>query len=232
MGAGDRSTRISGGALLGATLLALPLASAAAPAYFTVTPASGKYSYAVGLNNEGRFAVNNTDSNVPYRIGYISGPQQNESVGTLGGDESIILGLNNRGEAVGVSTTADRSLHAFRYSGGRLQDLTTAYGIANARAINDRGDIAGTTADSRALVRVGARVDVFGPATSEVSDINNGGDVVGNYYSERQGFRAFRYSLDEFADLGTLGGGDRVMARDCILLSPALGEGPGGQARP
>ena len=188
----------------------LPLAATALPASYAITPASGKYSAARGLNNLGVFAVNNQDSKVPYRIGYLAMATTSESVGTLGGHDSVILGLNDRNEAVGLSATASGDLHAFLYSAGHLHDLTAQYGIATARAINDRGDIAGESApegrNGRALILHGGKVDVFGPPHSTVVDINNAGDVVGNYFSSGAGDHVFRYSQDRFSDLGTFGG--------------------------
>jgi probable HAF family extracellular repeat protein len=197
------------GSLLASLLLIVPAAASAAPARYVVTPASGKFDRAIGLNNAGTFAVNNLDSNVPYRIGYLTDSQTQESVGTLGGNESVIAGLNNNNEAVGDSTTADGSRHAFLYSAGRLHDLTAEHGIATARAINDRGDIAGESAlpglHGRALVLRGGKVDVFGLPDSTVADINNTGDVVGTYFSSGTGERIFRYSQGGLSDVGIPG---------------------------
>jgi probable HAF family extracellular repeat protein len=187
-------------------LLAWPhLAAQAAPIY-AVTPVTGKFTSAVALNDAGQVAVNNHDSNVPFRTGFIIGGGMVESVGTLGGSESAIHGMNNKGEAVGDSQTASGLNHAFLYSGGRIQDLTVVFGIGSAADINDRGDIAGQAGDHGALVRAGGTVGVFGPAGTHAVAINNSGDVVGDYVLEGKGIHAFLYAENKFSDLGTLGG--------------------------
>jgi probable HAF family extracellular repeat protein len=194
--------------MLATFLGALPLLAAAAPAGFSYEYASGKYSYATALNDAGHYAVNNQDTNVPYQIGTIMKGSTYEDVGTLGGTESEIRALNNKDQAVGQSTIASGVPHAFLYSAGRMHDLTTAYGIGVAVAINDRGDIGGQTGydNSRALVLKNGNVDIFGPPSSSVDDINAAGDAVGKYIAPGQGDRAFVYSGGKRSDLPSLGG--------------------------
>jgi probable HAF family extracellular repeat protein len=193
---------------LAALLSAMPPLAAGAPGFYAVTPASGKYDQAVGLNNAGVFAVNNRDTNVPYRIGYLATSPVQESVGTLGGNQSDIRAFNDKNQAVGDSLTADGIRHAFLYSAGRISDLTTQYGIDTAQSINNQGDIAGQTADGRALRLQSGKLNVFGPAGSSASDINNLGAVAGDIIPRNQGPHAFRYEHGKLGDLGTLGGTD------------------------
>ncbi len=186
----------------GAPLLAL----AGAPVSYAPTPVSGKYDAAVALNNAGVVAVNNRDTNVPYRIGYIATFPMLTSVGTLGGSDSFIRAINDNNEAVGESTTAEGTSHAFLFAGGRLHDLTAEHGIVAAAALNDRGDVAGSSSDGRALVLRDGKVDAFGPPGSGAASINDAGDVAGDYIVNGSSYLAFRYSQGEFTNLGTLGG--------------------------
>ncbi len=72
------------------------------------------------------------------------------SLGTLGGDDSYALGINNSQQVVGWSTLADDSTeHAFLWEDGDLIDLNslidpgTGWELTSAFEINDSGDIIG-----------------------------------------------------------------------------------------
>ncbi|MFG1609762.1 hypothetical protein [Actinoplanes sp. NPDC049265] len=106
-------------------------------------------------------------------------------LGTLGGANAIPTGLNNRGDVVGVSPTADGTSHGFRWRDGVMTDLTPGAGSA-ASAINDRGDIAGSitvgdTHQHAALWRQGRLVDIgtLGGTSATATAVNARGDVIG-----------------------------------------------------
>ena len=67
-------------------------------------------------------------------------------LGTLGGNLSSALGLNNRGQIVGHSNIAGNSVvHAFLYEDGVMTDLGISSDINSwAWAINDSGVVSGT----------------------------------------------------------------------------------------
>jgi probable HAF family extracellular repeat protein len=67
------------------------------------------------------------------------------NLGTLGGEGSTAFSINNRGQIVGVSLTADEKVaHAFLWQDGITTDLGTLGGaFSSAEAINDRGQITG-----------------------------------------------------------------------------------------
>jgi probable HAF family extracellular repeat protein len=183
-------------------LAMLPFLVSAAPSHYTYSPASGKYSAAFDLNNAGQYAINNNAPEVGYGTASVSGM---EGIPSLGGKGTQIRDINNKGEAVGISATADGVEHAFLYSSGRTQDLTQAYGLSGVSAINDRGDIAGQTADSRAFIFRNGHVDVFGPLISTADAINNSGDVLVNYFSLGQPTRTAIYSNGSPSDLPRFG---------------------------
>lgn len=191
----------------GAALLAiLPPLAGAAPEYFSYSPASGKYLRAIGPNDAGRYAVNSAGPETPYEGASINGGPMSESVPGLGGFITRIRALNNAGEAVGVSTTGSGEYHAFLYSDGRMQDLTARYGILDPRDINDRGDIAAQTPDSRALVLRNGVVDDFGPPNSMPGDMNGRGDVLLEYFPPEGGYRTAVYRDGKLVDLPGVGG--------------------------
>jgi probable HAF family extracellular repeat protein len=68
-----------------------------------------------------------------------------DDLGTLGGTYLLASAMNNNGDIVGSGTTADGTLHAFRWTrSGGLEDLGTFGGLeAQATGINDSGDILG-----------------------------------------------------------------------------------------
>jgi probable HAF family extracellular repeat protein len=199
-------------AVLTMMLAALPLAIAAAPnyytpfPYYTPTPQSGKYDAAIALNSAGLVAINNRDTNVPERIGYIATFPMLTSVGTLGGSDSVIQAINDNNHAVGYSTTADGATHAFLFTGGRIHDLAADYGVTAAAALNNRVEVAGS-GGGRAMVLRNGKVDAFGPANSTATGINNEGEVAGGFYPNGLPEQAFLYSQGKFTQLGTLGGG-------------------------
>jgi probable HAF family extracellular repeat protein len=190
-------------ASMAGVLAMLPFLVSAAPSYYTYSPASGKYSTAFSLNNEGRYAINNNAPEVGYETAAISGMA--EGLTGLGGKGTRISAINNKGEAVGISTTVDGAAHAFLYSSGHMQDLTQAYGLSGVSAINDRGDIAGQTGDSRAFVFRNGYVDVIGPRISTADAINNSGDILVNYFAPGQPNRTAIYSNGRLSDLPRFG---------------------------
>lgn len=198
-------------AVLLATLAPAAAAAAAAeaapaPAYFSVAPAGSKYAHAIALNDAGRYAVNSFGPETPYQGASIDGRPVSESIGSLGGYTTQIRALNNLGQAVGVSTTAAGEAHAFLYSGGRMQDLTARYGIQDAGAINDRGEISARSTGLRAAVLRGGVLDEFGPPNSGAGDINARGDMLVDYFPEGLGYRSALYSKGTLTDLPRAGG--------------------------
>lgn len=124
------------------------------------------------------------------------------SLGTLGGSFSTGTGLSESGLATGYSRLTDAvNSHAFRYSGGPLQDLGTGTGTFSiGEGINDSGLVVGYSSSgtqNRAVVSSGNSLVAIGPAvTSQAFDVNNAGVVVGYFnmlpvpfiYSQTGGF--------------------------------------------
>jgi probable HAF family extracellular repeat protein len=72
------------------------------------------------------------------------------NLSSLGGRASVPVDVNNHGEVVGYSFTANNAAgHAFLYSHGRMTDLGTLGGRDSAAAaINDKGAVVGASLTS------------------------------------------------------------------------------------
>jgi probable HAF family extracellular repeat protein len=77
-------------------------------------------------------------SKMPVIIGY-----RVTQLGTLGGDSSEVLAMNDRGDVVGRSQTPDGVQHGFLWHRGKMTDL----GLFTPQDINNRGQIVGAFDD-------------------------------------------------------------------------------------
>ncbi|OJW19803.1 MAG: hypothetical protein BGO49_13865 [Planctomycetales bacterium 71-10] len=133
-------------------------------------------------------------------------------LGTLGGDYSGALGINDAGQVVGYSRTASGPIRGFLYENGVMKILGTLGGdYSNAQAINEAGDIAGgsTTAsgDNHAFLdRQGVMLDLgtLGGTYSFASGLNDAGQVVGMSSVASGAYHGFVYSNGMMLDLNSL----------------------------
>jgi len=110
-------------------------------------------------------------------------------LGTLGGATSIATGINNAGQVVGYSDTSTGGIRAFKWSApGPMVNLGTVQvnGSSYALAINERGDVAGTSGSTfqHPVVwpAVGGLIDLAVLGDNEASvayTINNVGQLAG-----------------------------------------------------
>ena len=144
------------------------------------------------------------------------------SLGTLGGETSKALAINERGEIVGDSSRSDGSTHGFLWRNGKMADLGVLAGgdFSSAQGINDHGEIVGVSGieggpRSAVIWRNGlvrALGTLPGGRISIGLAINAGGTVVGVSQS-RDGNRAFAWQNGTMRDLGILPGGSFSLAR-------------------
>lgn len=141
------------------------------------------------------------------------------NIGTLGGNDSVALSINDYGEVVGYSKTAEGEIHAFRYFRDAIFDLSTlggkdsyAYVITNSGILlgdartPDGGLHPFTGSPNSPLFNLGGKAHLF----SSARGANNVGQVVGfKLITDEHGQlhkRAYLYTTNRTIDLGTFGG--------------------------
>lgn len=135
------------------------------------------------------------------------------NLGTLGGDDSIATGINERGQVVGFSRIANGALHAFLWEAGRMKDLGTLGGPNSlAYAVNELGQVAGQSETARGelhafLWDAGRMLDLgtLGGTSSAAYALNNRGQVVGESAIASGYRRAFLWQNGRMQDLGIVG---------------------------
>lgn len=168
---------------------------------------------AQGINNLGHIVGNTADGSA-----FILSEGVITDLGAFGGAYASALGINNTGQAVGYYALPYGHHRAFLYKDGSITELGP-FGneaISVAVAINDSGTIVGLATDSytvssRAfLYSNGVMTDIspFGSRESYAKDINNHGQVAGEYLSHGGPFHCFVRSERLITDLGTLAGID------------------------
>lgn len=124
------------------------------------------------------------------RHAFMFGDGQVLDLGTLGGNTSVAVAVNNSGVAVGSSTISSGATHAFIADATTMRDLGTLGGsFSSAQAINDRGQIAGVSndvngnmyaflSDGETLRAIGAILDRSERVRGNVVALTNNGLVV------------------------------------------------------
>ena len=108
------------------------------------------YSYAWAVNNRGTIVGIASLPTPPFSglwkfRGFLYEDGAMRDIGTLGGASSYLYDVNNSGTAVGCSELPSGRLVTTTYSGGVLQPLAEIPGNSCARAINERGDVIGSS---------------------------------------------------------------------------------------
>jgi probable HAF family extracellular repeat protein len=150
-----------------------------------------------------------------YAVRWIDDGKTVEELGTLeGGRVSEAFDINGKGQIVGNSETADRTVHAFLWEDQRMTDLGTLDGdiASNARAINEVGQVVGVSinADNEAHGFLWqddeiTRLETLGGAISQPYDINDAGQIVGAAYDDEGRRFAVMWDEGKIINLGVRG---------------------------
>lgn len=183
----------------------------------------GRDGWAESVNNVGQ-VVGGSYANVPglstgsyflraFRWDRLGGMTD---LGTLGGYTGIAYGINDAGQVVGYSQTAQRTGHGFIWQGGVISDLgcPPTWKSVVPTAINNQGRVAGyaITIDwrDRAFVwQDGMMTELVPPPGCDetwANDINDLGQVVGWAGAPGTPYRPIIWENGQARDLGVLPG--------------------------
>src|SRR6266545_5119175 len=174
-------------------------------------------------------------------IGYsgAAGPYQVVEFGSLPqGTSFVIRGFNDAGQLVGGSISFGVGHRGFLLTATRLEQIAGLPGTdhSTAFAINERGDVAGTSGSpsgARAVVWRGGIIQdlgvLSGDSQSEAVAINNVGEVVGRSSSGAASRAVLWTASGAIQSLGTLPGG--LYSRAFALNEPGDVVGTSGSPR-
>lgn len=175
------------------------------------------YTAALGINESGQVVGSSTPAGTDRRVAYLRSPAGNFTQLGPSTTYSFANDVNRTGEVAG-NITADGRVRAFRWSPAGGMTLLPDLGgdFTQARAINDRGEVAGTSNRGTAGVSEPVvwsatgelrRLPSLGGTYGTAQDINSLGQVAGISSDSLNRFRAALWQPDgTVQDLGTLGG--------------------------
>jgi probable HAF family extracellular repeat protein len=191
--------------------------------------AGTSFTIPAGINASGQVvgasASVNATTGVFSTRGFLSASGRTTDIGDLGRSYTRALAINDAGQIVGESDTANTDTHAFLSTGGKMTDLGTLGGpFSTASGINASGQVVGYAdtaggffgATHAFLYSNGRMTDLgtLGGADSSANAINDVGQIVGTSAPQSLGSvpdysnHPFLFSAGKMTDLGTLPGFD------------------------
>jgi uncharacterized membrane protein len=137
--------------------------------------------------------------------GFIAHAGGFKAIDVPGQPRTVALGINDRGDVVGLST-GPAGDNGFLLHNGKFTVVRVPGSIATeAWSINNRGDIAGHYQTNTGSVHgftlkngVYATVDFPGSFATEIHKINDKGEMVGDYQSQDASFHGFSFDKGRF----------------------------------
>lgn len=180
----------------------------------------GRMSQAYRLNDAGDVVGYSQTAGGDYRaFRYTKGIMTD--LGARGGSFSAAMGINKSGQVVAYAELAGHITHGMLHDGTTVRDLGTMDGRIDVVDINDAGDVVGHQYPDhhggfrRAFRYDGTAVQFFDTVSREsltVTDLNEGGAIVGYVATPSGQLRAFLFRGNVMQDLGALSGGTQSLA--------------------
>jgi probable HAF family extracellular repeat protein len=145
---------------------------------------TGLTSTAYAVNNAGSVLVTYEKPGLLFGSYLWSERSGMVDVGTLGGDYTFAMALNERGQVAGITTQADGRGRVFRWTDGQMEDLgsfTSEFGF-HVNGISERGDVFGARDElfsSHAFVIRADGTSEYHSDLSEISYIDASGRIYG-----------------------------------------------------
>lgn len=140
---------------------------------------------AVDINNRGQVLVNLHASDFSRQNALLWWSGKVTDLGSLGGNQTWAIAINDRGMVLGWSDNAAGVLHPFLWQDGKMTDLapgTDGWGSSAVMALNQAGDVVGDLEGRPVLWRRGVPVDVLPGRIGSAAALNDRGDVAGTTY--------------------------------------------------
>ena len=155
--------------------------------------------------------------------GFFHSGNKMSDIGTLGGEISLALGLNDNGQVVGIGDTREGAIRGFVWQNGKMTRIGTLGGqISVAQGINNKGEVVGVAATSSGEVHAfvwkdGSLRDISDKCPGEFNSanvINDNSDIAGIFSGDGRTVQAFVLSGSKARPVPTLGGDFAIPA--CI----------------